>query len=101
MLAGLLRGRREQVVLATKIGIPHPDAAGAPPLSIDGIRRCVTASLHRLGTDHVEVLYLHQPDRTTPIAPTLTAIQELTGVRNDLRSGNRGVSPPPPATQPS
>jgi len=67
----------------------------APPLSIDGIRRCVTASLHRLGTDHVEVLYLHQPDRTTPIAPTLTAIQELTGVRKDLRSGNRGVSPPP------
>ena len=33
MLAGLLRGRREQVVLATKIGIPHPDAAGVP-------RRC-------------------------------------------------------------
>ena len=96
MLADLLRGRREQVVLATKIGIPHPDAAGAPPLSIDGIRRCVTASLHRLGTDHVDLLYLHQPDRTTPIAQTLTAIQELTGVRNDLRSGNRGVSPPPP-----
>ena len=77
MLADLLRGRREQVVLATKVGIPHHDAAGAPPLSIDGIRRCVTASLHRLGTDHVDVLYLHQPDRATPIAQTLTAIQEL------------------------
>ena len=29
MLADLLRGRRDQVVLATKVGIPHPDAAGA------------------------------------------------------------------------
>ena len=76
-LAGLLRGRRDQVVLATKVGMPHPDANKAPPLSIDGIRRCVAASLRRLGTDHVDLLYLHQPDRATPITQTLTAIQAL------------------------
>ena len=77
MVGDLLRERRDDVVLATKVGIPHPDAEGAPPLSIDGIRRCVTGSLRRLGTDHVDLLYLHQPDRATPITQTLTAIQEL------------------------
>src|SRR6478609_1164744 len=77
MLAQLLRDRREQVVLATKVGIPHPDADGAAPLSIDGIYRCVAGSLRRLGTDHVDLLYLHQPDRSTPLAHTLDAIQHL------------------------
>jgi aryl-alcohol dehydrogenase-like predicted oxidoreductase len=77
LLGDLLRGRRDQVVLATKVGIPHPDAGGAAPLSIDGIQRCVTASLRRLNTDHVDLLYLHQPDRSTPIDQTLTALREL------------------------
>lgn len=77
ILGGLLRDRRDQVVLATKVGIPHPDADGAPPLSLEGIRRCVAGSLHRLDTDHVDLLYLHQPDRSTPIGQTLTALQEL------------------------
>jgi aryl-alcohol dehydrogenase-like predicted oxidoreductase len=77
MLAELLRGRRDQVVLATKVGIPHPDADGAAPLSVEGIRRCVTRSLHRLGVDHVDLLYLHQPDRSTPITQTLDAVHEL------------------------
>src|SRR6478609_11646279 len=77
MLAQLLRGCRDQVVLATKVGIPHPDADGAPPLSVDGIHRCVAGSLRRLDTDHVDLLYLHQPDRSTPIAHTLEAIGNL------------------------
>ena len=77
MLADVLRGHWEQVVLATKVGIPHPDADGASPLSINGILRCVTGSLGRLGTDHVDLLYLHQPDRTTPTTETLTAIKSL------------------------
>lgn len=64
-------------MLATKVGIPHPGADGAPPLSVDGISRCVPGSLRRLATDHVEPLYLHQPDRSTPIGQTLTALPEL------------------------
>jgi aryl-alcohol dehydrogenase-like predicted oxidoreductase len=77
MLADLLDGRRDQVVLASKVGIPHPDAAGAAPLSIEGIRRCVTGSLRRLNTDHLDLLYLHRPDRSTPIEQTLAAIRAL------------------------
>jgi len=77
LLGRVLQGPRDQVVLATKVGIPHPDADGAPPLSADGIHRCVAGSLHRLGVDHVDLLYLHQPDRSTPIAHTLDALQDL------------------------
>jgi aryl-alcohol dehydrogenase-like predicted oxidoreductase len=77
ILTDLLRGRRDLVVLASKVGIPHPDADGAAPLSVDGIRRCVAASLRRLNTDHLDLLYLHQPDRSTPIAHTLAGLREL------------------------
>jgi aryl-alcohol dehydrogenase-like predicted oxidoreductase len=77
LLADLLDGRRAKVVLASKVGIAHPDAAGAAPLSIDGIRRCVTGSLRRLGTDHLDLLYLHQPDRSTPVEQTLAAVRAL------------------------
>ena len=77
ILGELLNGRRDQVVLASKVGIPHPDAGGTAPLSDDGIRRCVAGSLRRLATDHLDLLYLHQPDRTTPIERTLSAIRDL------------------------
>lgn len=77
ILGSVLAGRRDDVVLATKVGIPHPDAEGAAPLSAAAIDRCVRASLRRLRTDHVDVLYLHQPDRSTPDEETLTAVREL------------------------
>jgi aryl-alcohol dehydrogenase-like predicted oxidoreductase len=77
ILGSVLAGRRDEVVLATKVGIPNPDAEGAAPLSAVAIDRCVHASLRRLRTDHVDVLYLHQPDRSTPVEETLTAVREL------------------------
>ncbi|MGW7680040.1 aldo/keto reductase [Kribbella sp. NPDC054772] len=77
MLGELLRTRRDQVVLATKAGIPHPDAGDAAPLSKDGVRRCVEASLRRLQTSSVDLFYLHQPDRSTPLAETVGVIGEL------------------------
>jgi aryl-alcohol dehydrogenase-like predicted oxidoreductase len=63
--------------IATKVGIPHPDAGGAPPLSAKAIHACLKGSLSRLGLDRVDVYYLHQPDRATPFAETLAAIAEL------------------------
>jgi aryl-alcohol dehydrogenase-like predicted oxidoreductase len=77
LLGQLLGTRRAQVVLATKVGIPHADAAGHAPLSAVGVRACLEGSLRRLRTDHVELLYLHQPDRTTPLEDTLTAVADL------------------------
>ncbi|WP_326614153.1 aldo/keto reductase [Streptomyces scopuliridis] len=77
ILAGLLPGRRDRIVLATKAGIPHPDQGEHAPLSAAGMRAALEGSLKRLGTDRVDLFYLHQPDRATPLAETLTAVAEF------------------------
>ncbi|WP_128374423.1 aldo/keto reductase [Streptomyces cavernae] len=77
LLGELLPGRRDRVVLATKVGIPHSDQGDNAPLSAAGLRACLDGSLKRLGIDHVDLLYLHQPDRATPIAETLVTVAEL------------------------
>jgi aryl-alcohol dehydrogenase-like predicted oxidoreductase len=77
ILGSVLAGRRDDVLLATKVGIPNPDAEGAAPLSAAAVERCVHASLRRLRTEQVDVLYLHQPDRSTPAEETLTAVRAL------------------------
>lgn len=77
ILAELLPGRRDRVVLATKAGIPHPDQGEHAPLSAEGLRAALEGSLKRLGTDHVDLFYLHQPDRRTPLAETLATVAEF------------------------
>jgi len=78
LLRTALAESRDQYVLATKCGI-HFDAnqqmvQDARP---ETIRRECDASLARLGTDHVELYYLHSPDPEVPIAESAGAIQEL------------------------
>jgi aryl-alcohol dehydrogenase-like predicted oxidoreductase len=77
ILAGLLRSRRDRVVLATKAGMPHPDAGDHSPLSPTALRASVEGSLRRLGTDRIDLFYLHQPDRATPVTDTLATVAEL------------------------
>jgi aryl-alcohol dehydrogenase-like predicted oxidoreductase len=77
ILARLLAGRRDRVTLATKAGMPHPDAGDNSPLSPAGLRSSVEASLKRLDTDYVDLFYLHQPDRATPLADTLSTVADL------------------------
>lgn len=89
ILAELLRGRRDKVTLATKAGIPHPDACDHAPLSAAGLRACIDGSLSRLQTDHIDLFYLHQPDRATPLAETLGTIAELV---REGKIGALGVS---------
>jgi aryl-alcohol dehydrogenase-like predicted oxidoreductase len=89
MLARLLDGRRDRVTLATKAGMPHPDAGEHSPLSAAGLRASVEGSLSRLGTDHVDLFYLHQPDRAAPLTETLGTVAEL--VAED-KIGGLGVS---------
>ncbi len=89
ILAEVLRGRRDAVTLATKAGIPHPDSGGNAPLSPAGLRASIEGSLARLNTDHVELFYLHQPDRSTPLRDTLTTVAELVA---EGKLGALGVS---------
>lgn len=77
MLGEILRGRRDRVLLATKAGIYPGDAGAQPLLSRAGLRASLEASLRRLGTDHVDLFYLHQPDRSVPLEETATALAEV------------------------
>lgn len=77
ILGEVLAGRRDQVSLATKAGIYAGDAAGEPLLSRKGIRSSLEASLRRLGTDHVDLFYLHQPDRSVTVDETAEALADI------------------------
>ncbi|MFC9132397.1 aldo/keto reductase [Streptomyces sp. NPDC057099] len=89
LLGELLPGRRERIVLATKAGIPHPDQGDHAPLSPAGLRAALEGSLKRLGTDRVDLFYLHQPDRATPLAETLATVAEFVA---EGKVGALGVS---------
>ena len=74
-----IKGRRDQVVLATKFGyISHtgrgPDRLDSSPASI---RAAVEGSLTRLGTDHIDLYYQHRLDPDTPIEDTVGALAGL------------------------
>jgi len=74
-LGKALGPRRNQIVLATKFGLPMDDERkGAKPAYI---KRAIEDSLHRLNTDHIDLYQLHKPDPATPIADTLAALDEL------------------------
>lgn len=73
-----LKGRRAQVVLATKFGmISHVGGAGLLDSSPANIRVAVEGSLQRLDTDHIDLYYQHRVDPNTPIEDTIGALAEL------------------------
>jgi aryl-alcohol dehydrogenase-like predicted oxidoreductase len=74
-----IKGRRDEVVLATKFGmLSH---AGGGPGTLDSspanIRTAVEGSLRRLGTDRIDLYYQHRVDPNTPIEDTVGALAEL------------------------
>jgi aryl-alcohol dehydrogenase-like predicted oxidoreductase len=73
-LGEVLKGRREQVVLATKFGMKVDEQRqGARP---EYVRAALDDSLKRLQTDRIDLYQLHQPDPSVPIADTLGALNE-------------------------
>ncbi len=68
-----IAGRRSEVILATKFGGDGGTGRGRP----EYIRPAIEASLARLGTDYVDLYYLHRVDPTTPIEETIGAMAEL------------------------
>lgn len=77
VLGAAIRGRRDQVLLSTKTGLPTgPDPRDAG----SGRARLITAvenSLRRLGTDHIDLFQLHAFDAHTPVEEMLTALDDL------------------------
>jgi aryl-alcohol dehydrogenase-like predicted oxidoreductase len=77
VVGAFLRGRRERVVLGTKVYAPFGPGPADRGLSASAVRRAVDLSLRRLGTDHVDILYLHRPDRAVAPSETAAALVEL------------------------
>ncbi len=79
LLGRALKGRRDQVVLATKFGLVSHAGEGAWNLDSRpaNIRTAVEGSLRRLGTDHIDLYYQHRVDPDTPIEETAGAVGEL------------------------
>jgi aryl-alcohol dehydrogenase-like predicted oxidoreductase len=74
-----IRGRRDQVVLATKFGFVSHSGGGVGVLdsSPANIRTALEGSLQRLGTDHIDLYYQHRVDPNTPIEETIGALADL------------------------
>jgi len=77
ILGKALKGKRDQVVLATKVGMkigPNDDDEG---LSRAHVLREIDRSLKRLQSDHVDLYYMHKPDPKTPIAESVEVFNDL------------------------
>ncbi len=92
----LIASDRDRWVLATKVGNPMP----APGISNPGgddpnrrgtgrkwIRQAIDESLDRLGTDYVDIYYLHRDIEETPLEETLTAMADVIGAGKALHFG--------------
>lgn len=80
LLGAALKGRRDDVLVATKFGLSMNGAAG-DDFGARGSRRYIVraaeASLRRLGTDWIDLYQLHAPDPATPVDETLAALDDL------------------------
>jgi aryl-alcohol dehydrogenase-like predicted oxidoreductase len=76
-----LKGRRDDVVLATKTGLPLGDGPNQQGASRRRILAEVENSLRRLETDYIDLYQIHRPDPDTDIEETLSALTDL------IRSG--------------
>jgi len=72
-----IKGRRDEVVLATKFGLPRGDDPNQSGGSRRWIMRAVEDSLRRLGTDHLDLYQMHRPDPATPVEESLSALSDL------------------------
>jgi aryl-alcohol dehydrogenase-like predicted oxidoreductase len=78
LIGRALRGRRHGVVLATKFGfIAHPKTERRIDARPEYVRQACEASLERLGTEVIDLYYLHRVDDTVPIEDTVGAMAEL------------------------
>ncbi|WP_220499350.1 aldo/keto reductase [Microbispora sp. H10949] len=80
LLGEVLKGRRDQVVLATKFGGDVHGANGpdwGARASRRYVRLAVERSLRRLGTDWIDLYQLHFPDPSTPVEETLSVLTDL------------------------
>jgi aryl-alcohol dehydrogenase-like predicted oxidoreductase len=86
-IVGRILAGRDDVLVATKAGQPQSALGTEHLLSAALLRRSVEDSLARLGRETIDLLYLHKPDRSVPIAETLETVAALVGEGKVRRLG--------------
>jgi 1-deoxyxylulose-5-phosphate synthase len=76
ILGKVLKGRREGITLASKVGVKTGEPPDVSPLSRTSILENLDNSLRRLQTDYLDVYYLHVPDYEAPLEESLAAMDE-------------------------
>jgi aryl-alcohol dehydrogenase-like predicted oxidoreductase len=87
IVGALMGSQRDELVLASKFGLQFAadaNSAGAHPKSL---RRSLEQSLRRLGTDYLDILWVHLWDESTPIETTMRALDALVGSGKVLSLG--------------
>jgi aryl-alcohol dehydrogenase-like predicted oxidoreductase len=76
LIGEALVGRRHQVVLATKCGLPVSDNPYERGLSRRWIMHSIETSLRKLKTDHIDLYQVHRPDEETPLEESMRALDD-------------------------
>jgi aryl-alcohol dehydrogenase-like predicted oxidoreductase len=97
LIGRAFRGRRDEVVLATKFGTIRHTTDGARGLdgSPENVRLSVEGSLRRLGADHIDLYYQHRMDPSVPVEDTMGALAQLV---QDGKIRHIGLSEAAPGT---
>ncbi|WP_309091451.1 aldo/keto reductase [Phenylobacterium sp.] len=77
VLGAAIRGRRDQLLISTKTGLPTGEGPHDAGASRHRLTTAVEAQLRRLGTDHIDLLQIHAFDAATPIEETAAALDDL------------------------
>jgi len=78
ILGKALKGKRDQVIVTTKVGNPiGDDSYQGTGLSRDHIMHQIDASLNRMQTDYTDFYHLHRPDPDTPLRESISVMAEL------------------------
>ncbi|MEV4442962.1 aldo/keto reductase [Streptomyces sp. NPDC049577] len=77
VLGAAIKGRRDQVILSTKAGLPTGDGPNEAGTSRARLIKAVEDALRRLGTDHIDLFQLHAFDAGTPVEEVLSTLDDL------------------------
>ncbi|MFI9586895.1 aldo/keto reductase [Streptomyces sp. NPDC052236] len=77
VLGAAIKGRRDQVILSTKAGLPTGDGPGDAGTSRPRLIKAVEDALRRLGTDYIDLFQLHAFDAGTPVEEVLSTLDDL------------------------
>ncbi len=77
MLGNAIKGKRDKLVVASKVFFKMGDGPDQQGLSRKAILRAIDESLARLGTDYLDLYYFHAPDHKVPVEESMEAMESL------------------------